>query len=68
MSYLEKDEFVITRAELEEIEKLKEDKRKLIQTLEEAFKHIKEMKKIEIQHLEWIENWLGGSLSKFKQE
>jgi Asp-tRNA(Asn)/Glu-tRNA(Gln) amidotransferase C subunit len=72
MSYLEKDEFVITRAELEEIEKMKEDKRKLIQTLENVLNYVEAMKtKIKLQdlveHIEWLEAHIQVRLSKFKQ-
>ena len=73
MSYLENDEFIITRKELEEIEKLKEDKRKLTQTLENVLKGIEEMRtKIKLQdlidHIEWLEAHIQVRLSEVKKE
>lgn len=71
MSYLEKYEFILTRTELEEIENLKADKRKLIQTLENVLKYVEAMKtKIKLQdlveHIEWLEAHIEVRLSNLK--
>lgn len=61
------------REELEEIENLRADKRKLIQTLENVLKYVEAIKtKIKLQdlieHIEWLEAHIEVRLNKLKQE